>query len=367
MSSPFELQTLRTPRLSILFTCLVWSSIALSTPLYAQPDPGKAQPDRLDFGMVRMGATVDGSVRILKAGDDATGVPVNVHPPSFARVKRVELATQTYGHLGTRVLCDIFVSIDTQHVGKISGTMVVEIGAQKVEVPIKANVLPQDPNATSLLVVQTPFNRVSTEDASRFNPWLKLVESEGLDAHYIDIIRHEPVLRDLDLSQFDVILLASTGLYFALNADVERLNQFVADGGRLIVSANAFMAGTVEKANELLTPAGLRMNDTEPRKTELFDVTGDEIISDTLTESVLRIKCFRPSPIAILDHAKAKILVDAPQYPGEGFVAVGRQGEGEVIALGQSLWWNWIGDAKYAGSDNQRLFRNMVASFGNGQ
>ena len=33
----------------------------------------------------------------------------------------------------------------------------------------------------------------------------------------------------------------------------------------------------------------------------------------------------------------------------------------EIIALGQSLWWNWITDARHNDCDNRQLLLNIVA------
>jgi hypothetical protein len=44
----------------------------------------------------------------------------------------------------------------------------------------------------------------------------------------------------------------------------------------------------------------------------------------------------------------------------DGFVAQAKAGKGEVIALGESLWWNWIMETRAAGTDNARLLRWLV-------
>src|SRR5262245_28963516 len=75
----------------------------------AQPDPGKAQPNRLDFGTVRENATVEGSIRVFHEGDKTDDVPFDVQPPPFATISNTKLGTQTYGSLGTRVVCDVSV------------------------------------------------------------------------------------------------------------------------------------------------------------------------------------------------------------------------------------------------------------------
>src|SRR5262249_6781250 len=136
--------------------------------------------------------------------------------------------------------------------------------------------------------------------------------------------------------------------------DFDKLKTFVSNGGRVIIGANAFFAGTVEKANEFLATFGLRMSDVEPAGINVFQVEGEEIAEDSLTAGVQSLRFFRPSPVAIEDKDKGKVLVAAPPYPDEGFVAVANAEGGQVVALGVSLWWNWIASAQESDSDNAR-------------
>ena len=55
----------------------------------------------------------------------------------------------------------------------------------------------------------------------------------------------------------------------------------------------------------------------------------------------------------------------APAYPGEGFVAMARAGQGEVVALGESLWWSWVAQDRAKGSGNGMLLRNLLTRPGN--
>ncbi len=73
---------------------------------------------------------------------------------------------------------------------------------------------------------------------------------------------------------------------------------------------------------------------------------------------------FRPSPVAVADSRKARVLVAAPGYPGDGFVAVARAGQGEIVALGDSLWWNWIARDNAKASDNVVLLTNLLQKRG---
>lgn len=327
----------------------------------AQPVAGTVTPDRLTFGRVYVGATVEASVRITAAGNDTTGLEVRTKPPEFLKVTETRLSTQAYGQLGTFVVCDVLVAVDTRSAGDFRGKLKVSIGDQEVEVSVDVKVLDQEPGLRRVLVVETPFQRFSTGDATVFEPWLDLVKSARLDVHYLEVDRGRPVLRDLDLSEFDVVLLAGAGLISAGEKDFDKLKTFVRDGGRVVVAANHFFMGTVAKANEFLASFGLRISDVELPGLNLFQVEGEGIVENPLTAGVQSVKFFRPSPVAIEDEDKAKVLVAAPAFPDEGFVAVANADGGQVVALGVSLWWNWIASAQESDSDNATLLKNLLS------
>ena len=113
------------------------------------------------------------------------------------------------------------------------------------------------PRLTRLLVVETPFSRLSTGDANFFEIWKNLVEGPSRRA------ARGAVLRSIDPAKIDVVLLGMEGLTNLSDPDTDRLRQFTERGGRTILAANHFFVGTVAKANGLLVPYGLRMTDTE--------------------------------------------------------------------------------------------------------
>ena len=183
---------------------LIWPA-----PLAAQPVAGKVQPDALTFGTVRVGATVEGSLRVFEDGNDTTGVAVKIKAPSFVRVKDQVLGTQTYGNLGTKIVCDISVSIDTSKSEDYVDNLDIQVGNQNVTVPVSVLVQPREAGLTRLLVVETPFQKFSTGDSSDFSAWLDLVKDAKLDVDYWLVDPKQSVLRDKDLSNFDVALVAS--------------------------------------------------------------------------------------------------------------------------------------------------------------
>jgi hypothetical protein len=46
---------------------------------------------------------------------------------------------------------------------------------------------------------------------------------------------------------------------------------------------------------------------------------------------------------------------------GDGFVVQAQARKGEVIAIGQSLWWYWITKEQAKGSDNAKLLRWLLS------
>jgi hypothetical protein len=339
----------------------VFSLFVSSVLLFGESVAGKSQPDRLDFGPVRMGATVEGSVLVFTDAADSAELSCDVQPPPFLKITRVQRGRITDRSGVTKSDFYVYVAVSTDRIGEYVGTIGVEVGSQKTTIPVKVNVLAPDALARRMLIVSSPFNCSSTAAAAAFDPWLRLVESANLDPDYFEVLQNQSVLRQLDLSKYGVILIGEYGLLRLHDSDIAKLKQFVNDGGRLLVCANCFFHGTVDRANEVLVPAGLRMTDSEPGGTKPFELAGSDILRDPLTKSVRRVKCFRPSPIVVTDKSKGRILVNAPPYPGAGFVAAARQGKGQVIALGQSLWWNWIGDVRYRDCDNRQLLLNLVA------
>jgi hypothetical protein len=168
------------------------------------------------------------------------------------------------------------------------------------------------------------------------------------------------VLREIDLAKFDVVVLGMEGLVGLSDPDIDRLKRFTEGGGRTILAANHFFVGTIAKANQLLVSYGLQMTDTEPRERPEFELGGSEIAEDPLTGGVKSLYFHRPSPVEVTGSQKGRILVAAPTYPGKGFIAVARADRGEIIALGESLWWYWLSQGRAKGADNAALMRNLL-------
>jgi hypothetical protein len=340
------------------------------TAVLAQPITALAQvvldtvsPDRLTFGEVYVGSTVEASVRLFFADTDSSGVAVFVKPPESIRVKWIELGTQSYGSRGTFKVCDICVAVDTKAPARRTGTILVKFGDSHGSIPVDVTILPADFRRTKVLVVETPIQRFSTNTAKTFEPWLNIVKSARLNVSSLASRRHELVIHDLDLSDYDVILVGSDGLYWLSDEEIEKLQEFVRHGGRLIVPANHFFRGTVERANKILKPFGLSMSDSELPGIAVEEIKPPQITDDPLTKGVRSLKFLRPSPVFLADKAdrsRARILVAKESDPSQGYLAVAKAGKGEVIALGTSLWWNWIASDTERGGDNALLLQNVL-------
>jgi hypothetical protein len=330
---------------------------------FAQVAVDTVSPDRLTLGEVYVGSTVEASVRLFFADTDSSGARVFVKPPESIRVKWSEVRKQSYGPSGTFNVCDICVAVDTKAPARRTGTILVKFGDSHNSIPIDVTILPADLRRTKVLVVSTPIQRFSSNTAKTFEPWLNIVKSARLNVSSLDARRNEPVLHDRDLSDYDVILVGCDGLYWLRDEEIEKLQEFVRHGGRLIVPANYFFRGTVGRANKILKPFGLSMSDSESPGLGAEEIKPPEITADPLTKGVRSLKFQRPSPVFLADKAdrsRARILVAKKSDPSQGYLAVAKAGKGEVIALGISLWWNWIASDTERGADNRLLLQNLL-------
>jgi hypothetical protein len=329
---------------------LALAPAALAAQPAGQPVGPHAQPDHIPLGTLRVGATAEASIRVFAEGDKATALG-----PPFVVVKDV-----TKDNMNGKACCDVTFVIDTARAGDFAGDIVVGVGKNTLLVPVRATVRADEPGLTRVLVAGIPFSKFSTSDGAMFGAWTKIVDAGKLNPSYLLVDRGRPVLRDRDLSRFDVVLLGDEGMVFVTDADVKRLHTFVEAGGRVVLTADHFMRGTVDGANQVMAPYGLRMDDMEPAGVpgKTWEVTGDGLRADALTDGVRSVSFFRPSPITA--QGGATNLAAAEPYPGQGFAAVARAGKGDVAVVGQSLWWSWITAERSKGADNARLLQNLL-------
>jgi hypothetical protein len=234
-------------------------------------------------------------------------------------------------------------------------------------VPVSVVVKPAERDTVKLLVVESPFTCYSTSDAGGFKDWTDLVEQSKWDVSYLTVTKGKPVFRDLDLSKFGVILFDPDALITATADDVKKARAFVEGGGRLVVAANYFFRGSVEAANKVLDGFGLKMLDVEAPSGKNETILKSSAFAPEIVKAGIRSARFhRAAPIAVTPGKPARVLVKASGVggPADGFIAAAKVGKGEVVALGESLWWVWINAERAKGSDNGKLLRLLLTPGG---
>lgn len=347
--------------------CVALAVLFAAAPALAQPMTGQVQPDRLSLGTVYIGSTVEASFMVYEAGQNAN-IKFDVTAPKFVKVLDKTTEARTFGK-GNNFVCGIVqFSIDTSAEGELSGTIEMTLGKTTAKLPVSATVKKRRPGLSHVLIVETPFDCYSTKDGTMFDAWTNLVAKSPLDVSYLLVQKGKPVLRDLDLGKFDCVFLAESGLYSLTADDVKRARAYAEKGGRVVVTANYFFRGTVAKANEVLEGYGLALRDEEARGGQKNDVVlGKGDLDERLVKAGIEsAHFFRASPAVVTDAKKARVLARAVGVgePGDAFVVVGKAGKGEVIAIGQSLWWNWISEQRAKGSDNPKLLRWLLVPRG---
>jgi RNA polymerase sigma factor (sigma-70 family) len=327
---------------------------------------GRTMPDRLPLGIVRVGATIEASFFVCTKSDDPKNGIISVEAPAFVKVVDKSLNQQNIWD-GTGwvkgVASTVVIRIDTSKAGPFKGEVDVKLGTNLVKVPVSAVVKPREPAATKLLVVASPFQAFSTDDASLFKDWTDMVEEAKWDMSNLILTRGKAVFRALDLSKFDVILLGADGLLECDADDIKRARAFVERGGRLVLAANAFYRASVPAANKILNGYGLKMLDEEAPIEKNEAILDKRSFAPEIVEAGIRsVRFHRASPVVVTDAKRERVLVKAVEVgePKDGFVAVAKAGKGEVVALGQSLWWSWISAETSKGLDNAKLFRLLL-------
>lgn len=320
----------------------------------AQPKVGKVQPDSLPFGTLHVGGLAEGSFLIYAPADDPKP-KIKVDAPKFVKVLGTDTHAQEFGKLGSFTCVSVEVAIDTTKAGGLTGDVVVTVGDETAKVPVSATVKARKPGAPRVLVVGTPFERYTTGSGKDYQGWRDVVDAAGLDASYVLVRQMKPVTRDIDLTKFDCVLMSADALVYQNEEDVKRVRAFATGGGRVVVTANAFFVGSVKGANAILDGYGLEMKDVEARGLGKEVEVGKEHLDAELTKAgVERATFFRASPVRA---EKGRVLVGTPEFveAGYGYIATAKAGKGEVIAMGVSLWWNWVGENRAKDPNNAKV------------
>jgi hypothetical protein len=346
------------------FAFVVGCLVAVAVPASAAPVVGQVQPDSLPFGTLHTGAVAEGSFMIFAPADDPKP-KIKVDAPKFVTVLNTGTHAQQFGPGNDFTCVSVEVAIDAAKAGDLKGEIKVTVGEVVTKVPVSATVKERKAGTPRVLIVGTPFERYSTSDGKEYTGWTNVVDAAGLDVSYLLLRKDTAALRDIDLSKFDCVLLSADALVSQTAADIKRVRAFVEAGGRLVVTANAFFIGSVKGANAVLDGYGIEMKDVEAPKAQEVELTKDNFDADVVKAAVGKAKFFRASPVKV--DKGGRVLVSTPEFdePGYGYVATAKAGKGEVVALGESLWWNWVSEGKGKGqangSDNGKLLAFLLA------
>ena len=322
---------------------------------------GQAQPDHLPFGTVCVGGIAEGSFLVYASADDPKPT-VKVEAPKFVKV----LGTETYARqagLGNNFTCvAVEVAIETARAGEFEGEIKVTVGEVTTKVPVSAAVKARKVGQTRLLVAGTPFERDSADNGKMYKAWTDLVRGADLDASYLLVRIKQPVLRGLDLSKYNCVLLDACALLVKTADDVQQVRAFAKAGGRVVVTTSAFFAGSVPAANEVLDGTGLELLDQEaPRGLKNVTPKADDFSPEVVKAGIKSTTFFRASPIRVENAGRVLVNAVGFEKAGLGFVATAKVGKGEITAVGVALWWWWAAGERGEGADNAKLLRWLLA------
>jgi RNA polymerase sigma factor (sigma-70 family) len=325
--------------------------------------------DRLDFGLLHVDAIAEGHLAFEFKGVVDPGLSLKIEVPGFVTVKEARLIRRGDDRPGD-VGCFVTLALDTKSAGTRTGHIKARLGDQEAGVPVVASVAAREAGLTKVLVISTGFG--DSNRADYYLPWFDLVREAKLDVSYMEsqsvpIGTGPPVTGNSsplpeELARYDVILLADGGV---LDFDVNRslmMAQFADSGKRVILTASPALGETVLHANRILAPMGMHMvdQDVEGPEPGYPRIETSKFEDDALLEGVTKLTTFRPAPIQIRDPEKAKILAHIPGSR-DGFVAVSRQGKGEMVAIGLVGLPAWI-DEHGRGANNARLLKNLLTT-----
>jgi hypothetical protein len=342
--------------------------VQTQTPVVKTVEPakvkGESQPDRLHLGTVYVGAIVEASF-LLRDASNNPDIQFDVLAPKFVTVLNKSKVVRQFGLQRPSVVGSVEIGIDTTSAGQLGGAVTVTLGQTTARVPVTLSVKERRPGLTRILIAATPFEQWTTTDGTMLEPWTDLVKDNPFDVSYLLVHRAKPVLRDIDLEKYDCVFLPAEALVSAMPTDIKRAREYAEKGGRVVVAADHFFRGSVKAANAVLAGYGLQMRDEEAGGMGPNDVAigRGQFDPRLLKEGVRSLHFFRASPIARTDTKRARLVVRAAGVgqSDDGFVVRAQAGKGQVIAIGQSLWWMWISKERAQASDNAKLLRWLLS------
>ena len=316
------------------------------------PQP-KLQPTVTDLGTVAVGATVEASFGVFWTDAALAREKALVDAPFGAVVQRIE--TSAYSE---RALTQVEFALDTATARDVDATFTVRCGSEKVTVPLRAKVIALPKGGSRVLIAESPFEAFSCDDPAVLDAWRKIVEQARLDVDYRLARPGRATFDVAALSRVDVVLAAEGALTELDDGQVAKLHGFVCGGGRVVVFANAFFQGTVHGANRLSEAFDLRIRDRESAAGAKWTADAAGLARHPLTAGIEGLDVHRPSPVEIAEGERAVVLVNLTAPAEQPFAAlVSTASGGEMIAVGESLWWNTAGKSP----GFARLLRNVLS------
>ncbi|AMV24899.1 hypothetical protein VT84_10910 [Gemmata sp. SH-PL17] len=327
----------------------------------AVPVVGQAQPDYLPFGTVCVGGAVEGSFLVYASADDPKPT-VKVEAPKFVKVLGTKTFARQVGAANSFTCVEVEVAIETAREGEFESEIKVTVGEVTTKMPVSVVVKTRKAGQIRLLVAGTPFECAATDSGKMYKAWTDLVRDAGLDTSYLLVRPKQPVLRDLDLSKYNCVLLNAHALLSQTADYVQRVRAFAKAGGRVVVTTSAFFTGSVPAANEVLDGTGLELLDQgAPRGLKNVTPKADDFSPEVVKAGIKSATFFRASPIRVENGGRVLVSAVGFEKAGLGFVATAKVGKGEVTVMGVSLWWLWTAGERGEGADNTKLLRWLLA------
>lgn len=292
-------------------------------------------PSPLDLGTTYVGAVVEGTIRIAPPSASEF-----LRLDSRNRAGRSALEFERTG--GLRGDCWKFRVATTRPMQLAArATFSTELGEAGVNVAmkVKRGIAP----GGAVLFCHSPFN--SGSGFPCYGNLNVMTRELRVQVNATDVL-------PADLSPFHVVVLFGGGLVSFSARNRARVRRFLESGGRVVVLANHFYRHTVTGCNQLVEPHGISIADREYK-----EVLCDErhIESHVATQSVTRLRWFRPSPMTT--KGTARILVRNPQVQNEGFLACGGP-HANLFVVGTSLISSLLCEGWPF--ENAELFANLL-------
>lgn len=239
----------------------VWFLFVGTGSLLAQVRPAPAQAPSLPLGTVYVGSIVEATLTLRQETTEADP-KLEVTAPPFVQVLKQETFLENRGK--KRFVRGVLtLAVDTSKPSQWGATLGVTLAKNRTQIPISVSVQAPRQGLTRVLVVESPFQAGATNTAPDFPSWTTFVQKNSLNVSYLMLDANRPVLRDLDLSYFDFVILTADAAASAQEIDWHRLMQFAEHGGRVTMESPPFCKEFNAFANLLLGQVGLQACDND--------------------------------------------------------------------------------------------------------